>query len=519
MYESFFGLTGLPFQLNPDPTFLFHGKGHEDAFAALQEGLAAGARVIVVTGEVGAGKTTLLQALLSTVDPASTVTAHISASGLDAEMLIDRLCGCLSQPPLPDSGARREALLTRLRHGPLATLLVIDEAQHLEASAFELLETMADAGVTAPARLQICLVGQPELRILLNAPERSGFRELVDVDRHLRPLEQTEIRLYVEHRLHRAGWTGKPEFEDAAFFEIFVFTGGIPRRVNLLCNSLMLSAWLKRQERIDAPAVTRAAAAIRGDSFQGAPDLPEGEPHYSDPPTLTEAIEPDVPAPHAARFDPLALPSEGFPQSHADTSADAAATEPRAGHGDANTAALGDDLPPLTMSDGTPPEDSAESQPINAPLAGLVHQAESAPRRRRQAIVAGVVSVAVAAAMIVYVVDQRRFQTSLSKIELPDVVTKRAAAPTSTGPALDLAAPSAPPLAAGASSPKATSPPPSPELENSPVRNDIEKGTEWRDPTAANPAPSGSRTVPSCSDSASALGLCDAEISSSTRRQ
>jgi hypothetical protein len=171
------------------------------------------------------------------------------------------------------------------------------------------------------------------------------------------------------------------------------------------------------------------------------------------------------------------------------------------------------------MSDGTPPEDSAESQPINAPLAGLVHQAESAPGRRRQAIVAGVVSVAVAAAMIVYVVDQRRFQSSLSKIELPDVAAKRAAAPTSTGPALDLAAPSASPLAAGASSPKATSPPPSPELENSPVRNDIEKGTEWRDPTAANPAPSGSRTVPSCSDSASALGLCDAEISSSTRRQ
>ena len=533
MYESFFGLTGLPFQLNPDPTFLFQGKGHEDAFAALQRGLAAGARVIVVTGEVGAGKTTLLQALLSTVDPASTVTAHISASGLDAEMLTDRLCGCLSQPPLPDFFARRDALLSRLRLGPLATLLVIDEAQHLEASAFELLEMMADAGVTAPARLQICLVGQPELRILINAPERSGFRELIDVDRHLRPLEQTEIRLYVEHRLHRAGWTGKPEFEDGAFFEIFVFTGGIPRRVNLLCNSLMLSAWLKRQERIDAPAVTSAAAAIRGDSFQGAPDLPEVEPHYNDPPTLTEAIEPEAPAPHDARLNSLAPPSEGCLQWHADTSADAATTDPTTAHGDDNTTAREDDLPALTMSDGTPQADRADSQLINARLAGLVHQAESAPRRRRQAIMAGVAFVAVAAATIIYVVDQRRSQTGLSKIELPDVVAKRTAAPPSAGPARDLTASSTSSLPAGASSPEPSSPPAS-------IRSDLKRATESGDrvnsqiqptakepdaaealpalPSAVNPAPPDSRSAPSCSDPASALGLCDAEISSSTRR-
>ena len=121
---------------------------------------------------------------------------------------------------------------------------------------------MASAAATAPVRLQICLVGQPELRILLDAAEQSGFRELIAVDRHLRPLEETEIRLYIEHRLHHAGWTGRPEFEDAALTEIFIFTAGIPRRVNLLCNSLMLSAWLKGQERIDAPAVTRAATAM-----------------------------------------------------------------------------------------------------------------------------------------------------------------------------------------------------------------------------------------------------------------
>jgi hypothetical protein len=167
-------------------------------------------------------------------------------------------------------------------------LLVIDEAQHLAPSALDLLETLTNATAPAPARLQICLVGQPELRILLNAAQRSGFRELIGVDRHLGPLEQAEIRLYVEHRLHRAGWTGDRNSRTRPSCEIFIFTAGNPRRVNLLCNSLLLCACLKKQQRIDASAVTWAAAAMREDSFQGAPDLLDLGSHFEHPPTLTE---------------------------------------------------------------------------------------------------------------------------------------------------------------------------------------------------------------------------------------
>src|SRR5947207_503271 len=98
MYESFFGLTRLPFQLNPDRSFLFEAKGHREALAALQQGLASGARVMLVTGEVGAGKTTLLQALVQGVDPASTKAVLLSAARLDAEMLIDRLSDALELP-------------------------------------------------------------------------------------------------------------------------------------------------------------------------------------------------------------------------------------------------------------------------------------------------------------------------------------------------------------------------------------------------------------------------------------
>src|SRR3982750_1089472 len=140
MYESFFGLTGLPFLLSPDPSFLFERKGHTDALAALERGLAGGARVMVVTGEIGAGKTTLLQAFLGRVDVRSTLTIPISAARLDADVLSEMLASALGLPRLSDASARREALVEWLRSGSRRTLLVIDEAQHLASDAFELLE-------------------------------------------------------------------------------------------------------------------------------------------------------------------------------------------------------------------------------------------------------------------------------------------------------------------------------------------------------------------------------------------
>ena len=540
MYDSYFGLTGLPFQLTPDPRFLFHGKGHREAFAALQESLASGARVLVVTGEVGAGKTTLVQALLASVDPASTATAQISASSLDAETLSDRLCDVLGQPYLPDALARRDALLARLRSGPLPTLLVIDEAQHLGPSAFELLETIGEGAAATAIGLQICLIGQPELRILLNAPERSRFRALIGVDRHLGPLEQTEVRLYIEHRLHRAGWTGRPEFDDAAFFEIFVFTAGIPRRVNLLCNSLLLSAWLSRQRRIDAPGVTQAAAAMRGDSFLGAPDLLEGDPPVAGPPTLTDAFEPEAPELAAsARSDEASLrPSPGPGDSASAAGSDSTPVIPASFATGAQDA---DDRPALTMSDGTPQVvDPRRGGPINARLAGLMARAGSAARGRRQAIVACAASVAVVVVVIAYVVDQQTVQADPSRIEVRDVVAKRS--PPGEPPAPAIAPTPTPPAAIARATASAvpTARLPSPELSRPTADLDARRtgATEGSDGAPGNAAGKPPQTVPatpesaapgrpaaelpaprSCSGPAFVLGLCDPETSTSTRRK
>jgi type II secretory pathway predicted ATPase ExeA len=568
MYESFFGLTKPPFRLIPDPSFLFVGKGHRDAFAALRVGLTAGARVMVLTGEVGAGKTTLLQALLASVDPASTVTAHISAAHLDAETLSERLCEALRLPPQPDPLARRDALLTALSSGPQATFMVIDEAQHLAPGALDLLETLANTTALAPARLQICLVGQPELRILLNAAQRNRFRGLIGVDRHLGPLEQAEIRLYVEHRLHRAGWTGRPEFEDAAFSEIFIFTAGNPRRVNLLCNSLMLCACLRKQQRIDAPAVTWAAAAMREDSFQGAPDLLDLGSHFEHRPTLTEAFEPDAPeleaatrredtpawscpscgglnastamrcgSCEAARPTPDAVAESSCETSRA--SEDTVAAAPDAVQvAAAARAQAADDRASLTTSEG--PSDDVEvpqSDPIDAPLAAAVPRRVSAARRRRQAVLAGAASATVALALLAYVLYQQRFEASLSQNAVRDIVangTRTSTTPTPGPDSLRRATGSISP----ASSAESSVHPPSPEpaghalavdaaAAKTPPDGDQRRGRAADEvPGAAGaaperalpvtPAPAG--TPPPCSGPAFALGLCDAD-SSPTRRQ
>jgi type II secretory pathway predicted ATPase ExeA len=544
MYESFFGLTGPPFRLTPDPSFLFDGKGHREASAALRVGLAAGARVLVLTGEVGAGKTTLLQALMASVDRASTLTTHLSAAHLDAEMLIEQLSEAWGLPRQPDPLARRDAVLTALASGSQATLLVIDEAQHLGPSALDLLAILAAATAPSAARLQIFLVGQPELRILLNTAQRSGFRKLIGVDRHLGPLEPAETRLYIEHRLHRAGWTGKPEFEDEAFSEIFIFTAGNPRRVNLLCDSLMLCACLKKQQRIDAPAVTWAAAAMREDSSRGTPDLLDLGSHFERRPTLTEAFEPDIHELEAAigseesesarpTLDGVAEPSAEMSRAPEDTvtAPDAAPVETVSEH-----AANG--LPLPTITDGTPPQaEPAQSDPRDAPVAELVARQASAARRRRQAILASAAAVGVALALSAYVLYREVFDPSLSQTTSHDIVANRMTTRGSPAPGVDTqrrAGGSISPASSGESSADPRSPdvPGRARAIDAAAAKTPQDGVDERGgvadavpgaastapaPVPTGPAPTGTQTPP-CDGPAFALGLCDAG-SSSLRRQ
>jgi general secretion pathway protein A len=274
MYETFFGLTGPPFQLSPDTSFFFRGRDHRDALRAMRKGLMQGASLMMLTGEIGAGKTTLLRTLLEGVDEGATQIVHVANAQLDAQTLAETLCIGLGVPLPPGAPLPADMLSAQIALSGLPTLVVIDEAQHLSESAFALLETLAQAALADGTRLQICLGGQPELRSRVESAAQSRFRGRIQVDRHLGPLHESEVRAYVEHRLHKVGWAGRPAIDDGAFRALFECTQGIPRRVNVLGNRVLLSAFLDSEQRVDAARVARVAAELYAQFGVAAPQAP-----------------------------------------------------------------------------------------------------------------------------------------------------------------------------------------------------------------------------------------------------
>ena len=267
MYESHFGITGLPFQLSPDPSFYFDSKSHHRALAELRRGLADRSGLVVLSGDIGAGKTTLMRAFVAELDPVGVALAQIVSTQLSAE---EFLRATLSAFGVPSSDMRsidelRQRLLRFLQslacEGRRA-VLIVDEAQNLDADAMKLMGTLATLEASAGAPLQVCAVGQPELRHRLDAGALADVPDCIAVSCRVGPLEPAETRSYIEHRLRKVGWTGRPAFERSAYDEVFCCTAGIPRRINLLCNRLMLTAFLAAEDRIDAAAVMRAAADL-----------------------------------------------------------------------------------------------------------------------------------------------------------------------------------------------------------------------------------------------------------------
>jgi len=284
MYESYFGLSASPFQLNPDPTFLFESKGHRRAHAFLQYGVFQGEGFIVVTGEVGAGKTTLVRALMGELDPEKVVAAQLVSTQLEADDLLRSVAMAFGIPAKASGKAELlgdiEAFLMSLVPRGQRALLVVDEAQNLSSQAMEELRMLSNFQLGQRALLQSFLVGQPELREMMRAPSQQQLRQRIIASYHLGPLEEHETRAYVEHRLHHVGWHNDPEFDDQAFAPLHRATGGIPRRINSLCNRLMLGAYLAEQHRISPEDVEAAVAELRdelGTDALPAEGLPSSE--------------------------------------------------------------------------------------------------------------------------------------------------------------------------------------------------------------------------------------------------
>ena len=266
MYESFFGLTGKPFQLNPDPSFFFGSRGHKRAFAYLEYGLYQSEGFIVITGEIGAGKTTIVRSLLEQLDGQKVVAAQLVSTQLDADDML-RAVGVAFGLPVRSVDkaillASLEAFLCQLATEKRRALLIVDEAQNLAPRAVEELRMLSNFQFGDKALLQSFLIGQPELRSMMQSKEMQQLRQRVIASYHLGPLDRSETRSYIEHRLSRVGWKNDPQFEPACFDLIHDLTGGVPRRINTLCNRLLLAAFLAEKRALDTSDVQAIASEI-----------------------------------------------------------------------------------------------------------------------------------------------------------------------------------------------------------------------------------------------------------------
>lgn len=270
MYEQYYGLTGKPFQLNPDPNFYFGSKQHRRARAYLEYGVQRNEGFIVITGEVGAGKTTLVRGLLASLDADKVLAANLVTTQVDAEDTL-KLVGAAFGVRVKDASkadvlmALEAFLVTQATQGKRC-LLIVDEAQNLTPRAVEELRMLSNFQHGQQALLQTFLVGQPEFRAILQSPSMQQLRQRVTATCHLGPLDVDETQGYIEHRLHCVGSDGKPSFDAKAFEAIFHASGGIPRRINLICDRLLLSGFLAEKMAFGVEEVNEVVDELQGES-------------------------------------------------------------------------------------------------------------------------------------------------------------------------------------------------------------------------------------------------------------
>lgn len=270
MYDQFYGFTGRPFQLTPDPHFYFESGTHRKAMSYLGYGLAQGEGFIVITGDVGAGKTTLVGHLMNTIDPNRLTAVKLVSTQVEGDDLL-RLVA--EQFGLEWEGQSKAELLRSmeqyLREQARAgkrTLLIVDEGQNLAISALEELRMLSNFQLGGHSLLQIFLLGQPEFRqTLFHSPTLEQLRQRVIATHHLDPMDPEEVEPYILHRLGKVGWMGDPSFSPDAFEAIFDYCEGVPRKLNVLVSRLLLYGAVEEMHRITGQQVRSVVAEIEAD--------------------------------------------------------------------------------------------------------------------------------------------------------------------------------------------------------------------------------------------------------------
>ena len=248
MYQDYFGFNEMPFNTTPDSRFFFPSSKHAEALASLIYAVSERKGFVVITGEVGAGKTTVCRILLNRIEP-NTKVVLITNTNITCDQLFEIICSQLGL----DAGVGDKAAVFQMLNAYLleqleqeaTVLLIIDEAQNLSSDVLEEVRMLSNLETERDKLLQVVLLGQPELRRRLHLPELRQFRQRIVVTYHLSPLNLQETIQYIFYRLKIAGGIDKVKFTRRAVNEIYENAKGIPRLVNIICDSALLSCFVR----------------------------------------------------------------------------------------------------------------------------------------------------------------------------------------------------------------------------------------------------------------------------------
>jgi general secretion pathway protein A len=267
VYLEYYGLKEPPFNITPNPRFLFYSAKHREAFNHLLYGIRERKGFVQLTGEVGAGKTTLCRALLEQLGP-SFSTALILNPVMDAPQLMKAVAMELNLQvkgmDLLETIAEINRFLLQQVEQNRDTVLIIDEAQDLTRDLLEQVRLLSNLETDERKLLQIVLMGQPELRDRLNEHSLRQLRQRITIRYHLNPLRQNEIGQYIQHRLQVSGANGSPYFTSGAVWRIYNYSKGIPRLINAVCDKCLLAGYVGQRKKIDFRMVGRARRELEG---------------------------------------------------------------------------------------------------------------------------------------------------------------------------------------------------------------------------------------------------------------
>jgi len=267
MYLDYYSLREPPFNITPDPRFLFFSGKHQEAFNHLLFGVHQRKGFIALTGEVGAGKTTVCRKLLEELGPRYK-TALILNPCLDTDLLLRAIC---TELDVQAYGHDRLSYLQALNHFVLEqanaghdVVLIIDEAQDLSNELLEQVRLLSNLETDDQKLIQIILMGQPELRDKLQQPELRQLRQRITVRYHLGPLDIAETAHYIHHRLTLAGANGRPRFDAGAVKQVYKYSGGVPRLINAVCDKALLAGFVTQTDLISKKLIRLAIEELEG---------------------------------------------------------------------------------------------------------------------------------------------------------------------------------------------------------------------------------------------------------------